>query len=147
MSRYYVMPNVPVNTLVIGGKGPYSTAPYDYRLKYGKQIACHKCSNCNKCKKCDKCNKYDRCKKHKPEPFPRRAMMCDQNYQYYDSSEKMFQDKVDRINYETARQERRGLRRPNLRKLPICPKDWYLSSCQFCRGPKGYPALRSRAGD
>ena len=148
MSRFYVMPNVPVNTLVIGSKGPYATAPFDYRLKCGNRRTC---SRCNKCKKCDKCNKYDMCacntNKKKPEPFPRRAMMCDQNYGYYSTSEKMFQDQANRVNYETARQERRGLRRHNIRNAPICPKDWYLDTCQYCRGPRGYGGLRSRAGD
>lgn len=128
MSYFYIKPNVAINTLVLGGKGPYGTAPYDYRL------------GCNHKKRC-------KCYNSKKEPHPRKGLMCQQNYEYYGSAEKMLQDKVKRINYETAREERRGLRKPNINKRHICPKDWYLDTCQYCRGPRGYSGLRSRAGN
>ena len=153
MSRLYGMSNVQINILAIGSRGPYLMTPYNYRLK---------CGNCTRsgsgreindikrrtCHKCDKCNKYGRSRyrKTKPMPFPRGALMRDQDDQYYDSSEKMFLDRAERINYDTTRQERRKLRRPNIRNAPICPNNWHLTGCQFCKGPNGYSGLRSRAG-
>ena len=130
MSRYYVLPNVPISTLVVGGKGPYGTSPYDYRLP-PKTYQKEKC----------------RCNKSKREPYPRRAMLCDQNYQYYSSSEQMLRDRVNNINYETNRQIRRGKRLPDIRKKNICPKDWYLTGGGYCKGPCGYSALRSKSGN
>ena len=130
MSRYYILPNVPINTLVIGGNGPYSTPPFDYRLP---PKTYHK----------EKC----RCNKSKHEPFPRRAMLCDQNYQYYNSSEQMLKDKVTNINYEMNRQIRRGKRRPDIRKKNICPKGWYLTGGGYCKGPPGFSSLRRRVSN
>ena len=130
MSRYYVLPNVSINTLVVGGKGPYGTAPFDYRLR-PKTYQKERCQ----------------CYHSKREPYPRRAMLCDQNYQYYSSSEQLLRDKVNNINYETERQIRRGKRRADIRKQSVCTKNWYLTGGSYCRGPRGYGGLRSRAGD
>ena len=113
MSRFYILPNVPINIQVIGGKGPYTTPPFNYSLSNKDKLGCDRCNqNCRRNLKghC-KCNQFSRY-----ESYPRRAMICDHNYKYYDTSDNMLRDKVDWINYQTERDIRRGLRRPDIRK-------------------------------
>ncbi len=113
MSRFYVLPQVPINTMVIGGRGPYQTPPYNYSLSGKTRQSCQDCqatcpSSLKKKCKCFKPSRY--------MAYPRRAMMCDHNYKYYENQSCLLKDKVDRINYQTERDIRRGLRRPDIRK-------------------------------
>ena len=102
MSRFYVAPGVPVQTRVIGGHSPYSTPPYDYRLR-GR--GCTFCSrHCDPCltHKLTKCNK-----KRITDAFPMSAVLCDRQYKYYSSSENLLADKVRELQRQEDKQNRR----------------------------------------
>lgn len=148
-SRFYAAPGVPIYTAVVGGKSPYGTAPHDYRLK----PRCGRCPCQHNHRDIITCNCIgdysgkvtSKGRGRAVEPFPKRAELCQQNYQYYNTREQMLVHQAKYNSYIEDREIRRAQRRPNVRRPPICPKGWRLNGDGFCCGPTGYSNLRSRA--
>ena len=113
MSRFYVAPGVPIQTRVVGGRSPYSTPPFDYRLNgQNKDLAGRGCRFCPR--GCDAALTSKLCKCNctaKQEGFPQRAVMCDRQFQYYDSTEKMLADKLQELKRQEDRRRRRRAKR------------------------------------
>ena len=106
MSRFYVLPGVPVNSKTIGGSSTYSTAPFDYRLS--SQTSGRGCRFCPRgCDPSLRCN-LNRCRRTSTqEGFPQNSVLCDRQFQYYSSSEKMMADRVQEIQRLEEKQSRR----------------------------------------
>lgn len=152
-SRFYALPGVPLYTNVVGGKSPYGTAPHDYRLppRCGRRPCQHNCKDITTCNSTSE--RIGECLGKVPgggrgrgvEPFPKRAELCQQNYQYYNTMEQMLTNRTRYNSYVEDRELRRGQRKSNVQRPPICPKGWYLDGKGFCRGPTGYSSLRKHA--